>query len=166
MHYNYEGVRSHFHVLRFRIHFRQYRDRPVYFSCFMLPDLFSDVPRVSGPVFMFCAPRLLFGGNEGFDSNFHVLRSRNHFQRYKGRHIQFSCFALLDSFSTIPQASGPVFMFYASRLIFDGNESIGSVFMFCAPRLIFGVPRALDPVFKFCTHILIFRSTERVGSIF
>jgi hypothetical protein len=34
------GVRSIFHVLRFRTHFRQYRRRRVQSSCFALPDMF------------------------------------------------------------------------------------------------------------------------------
>jgi hypothetical protein len=35
------------------------------FSCFARPESFSAVLRASGPVFMFCAPRLIFDGTEG-----------------------------------------------------------------------------------------------------
>jgi hypothetical protein len=42
------------------------------FSCFVRPDSFSTVPGALGPVFMFCAPGLMFGGTEGVESRFHV----------------------------------------------------------------------------------------------
>jgi hypothetical protein len=67
-----EGVVSRFLVLRVRTHFRRYRRRRVPFSCFALPDLFSAVPRASDPVFMFCAPRLIFDGTEDVGSRFLV----------------------------------------------------------------------------------------------
>jgi hypothetical protein len=66
-----------------------------------------------GPVFMFCAPGLVFGGTEGVVSRIHVLRSRTHFGRYRGRRIQYSCFALPDSFGAVPSASVLVFIFCA-----------------------------------------------------
>jgi hypothetical protein len=106
-----EGVVSRFHVLRSRNLFRRCRVRRVLFSCFELPDSFSAVPRASGPVFMICAPRLIFGGTEGAVSQFHALRSRTRFRRYRGRRVPFSCFALADSFSAVPRESDPVFMF-------------------------------------------------------
>jgi hypothetical protein len=118
-----EGIGSHFHVFRSRTHFPRYRRRRVRFSCFALPksfstvsmhrvplscyalhDSFSALPRASGAVFMFCAPRLDFGGTEGVgfrfmfcapgvvfydtvgvESRFYVLRSMTHFRRYRGR---------------------------------------------------------------------------------
>jgi hypothetical protein len=68
--------------------------RRVWFSCYALPDSLGAVPRSPGPVFMFSAPGLIFGGTEGdspvfmfcatglnfdgtegFGSCFHVLRS-------------------------------------------------------------------------------------------
>jgi hypothetical protein len=74
-----EGVGSRLHVLRSQ-------------------NSFSAVPRAScpiflvlrartrfrcsegvGPVFKYCALRLIFGGTEGVGSRFHVLRSRTHF---------------------------------------------------------------------------------------
>jgi hypothetical protein len=70
-----EGVGSHFHILRSMTHYRRYRGRRVQFSCFALSDSFSALPREPGPVFMFCAFRLIFGGTEGNLSSFYVLRS-------------------------------------------------------------------------------------------
>jgi hypothetical protein len=106
-----EGVGSCFHILRYQTRFQWYRGRWVLFSRFALPGSFSAVPRASGPLFMFCAPGLVFVGAECVGSRFHVLRARARFQRYRGRRVPFSCFALPDSFSTVPSASGPVFMF-------------------------------------------------------
>jgi hypothetical protein len=123
-----EGVGSRFHVLRSRTHFRRCRVRPIPFSCAPLSDMFSAIPRASGPVFMSCAPRLIFDGTEGVGSNFHVLRSRTHFRRYRGRRFPFSFFQLPDSFSAVPSASGPVFMFCAPRLFFGCTECVGSRF--------------------------------------
>jgi hypothetical protein len=142
-----EGVKSRFHVLRSLTPFRQYRGRRVPFSCFALPDSFSTVPRrqvpsscfalpdsfeavqrASGPVFMFCAPELIFRGTEGVEFIFHVLRSRTHFHRYRGRQVPFSCFAHPDSFSAVPRSSGPVFMFCAPGLILSSIEGVGSRF--------------------------------------
>jgi hypothetical protein len=80
-----ECVGSRFHVLRARSRFRWYRWRRVPFSYFALPDSFSAVPRASGPVFMFCAPGLVFSGTEGVGNRFQVLRARTHFRRYRGR---------------------------------------------------------------------------------
>jgi hypothetical protein len=70
-----DGVESHFPVLLSRTLFRRCRVRRVPFSCFALPDSFSAVPRVSGPIFMLCAPGLVFGGAECVGSRFHFLRS-------------------------------------------------------------------------------------------
>jgi hypothetical protein len=157
-----EGVR--FSCFAPRTRFRQYRRCRAPFSCFVLPDSFSAVPRASSPVFFFCAPGLVFGINEGVRSRFHVLlsrtrfsailralgpvltfcasvfvfggidgvgsrflilRSRTRFQLYRGRRVPFSCFALPETFSTVPGASGVVFMFCAPVLIFGGTEGVG-----------------------------------------
>jgi hypothetical protein len=142
-----EGVLSWFHILLSRTCFRRSRGRQVPFSCFALPDTFSTVRRASGPVLMFCAPELIFDGIEdvGYRFNvlhsrtrfqryrgvwfrFHVLRARTHFRRYRGRRVPFSCFARHDMFSAIPRASGPVFMFCAFGLVFDGTEVVRSCF--------------------------------------
>jgi hypothetical protein len=132
-----EVVRFSFHVLRSRTHFRRYRGRRVSFLCFALPDSFLAVPRAFGPVFMFCAPEHVFGGREVDGSRFHVLCARAHFRRDRGRSVPFSYFALIDMFSAVRRASGPVFMFcepglgrrvpfsfFAPELIFSGTKGV------------------------------------------
>jgi hypothetical protein len=93
-----EGVGSRFYVFRSRTRFRRYRGRRVTFSCFACPDSFSAVPRASGPVFRFCAPRLIFDGSEVVEYRFTVFRARILFGRYLGCRVLFSCFTLPDSF--------------------------------------------------------------------
>jgi hypothetical protein len=123
-----EGGGSRFHVLRARTRFLRYRGRRVPVSGFARLDSFSAVPRASSPVFKFCVPELFFGGTEGVGSRFHVLRSRTRFRRYRGRRVKFSCFACPDSFSAVPRALGPFFMFCAHGLFFGGTEGVGSRF--------------------------------------
>jgi hypothetical protein len=123
-----EGVRSRFYVLRARTHFRRYRGRRVPFSCFALLDLFSAVRRASGPIFMFRVPELIFGGTKGVGSSFHVLRSRDHFWRYRWRRVSISFFALPDTLSAVPRASGLDFIFCSSGLVFGNTEGVGSRF--------------------------------------
>jgi hypothetical protein len=106
-----EGVGSRYLVLRARTCFCRYRARRVPFSWLARPDSFSAVPMASGPVFMFYAPGIVFGGAECVGSRFRVLRARTHFRRYRGRRVLFSCFALPDSFSAIPEAPGPFLCF-------------------------------------------------------
>jgi hypothetical protein len=179
-------VGSRFHVLRPRTRFRRYRGRRVPFSCFALPNSFSAVPRTSGPILMFCAPGLVFSGAGGVGSRFHVLHSRTHFRRYRGRRVKFSCFALPDSFSAVPRASGPVFMFCAPGLIFGCTVGVGSrlnvlrsrtrlrryrgrrfPFSCFARRDSFSaVPRVSGPVFMLCLPRLLFGRTVGVGSRF
>jgi hypothetical protein len=145
------GAYSHFLDLRSRTHFQQYRGRQISISCFARPDSFSAVPRASGPVFMFFMPGLVFGGIEGVGSRFHVLLFRTHlswyrgrrsrfhvlisrthfrspFPRYRGRRAPFSYFALSNSFSAVPRASGLVFMFCAPGYVFGGAEGVESSF--------------------------------------
>jgi hypothetical protein len=129
-----EGVASRFQVLCARTRFRQYRGRKVPFSCFALPDSFSVVPRASGPIFKFCASGLVFGGTEGVGSRFHFLRSRTRFRRYRGRRVSFSSFALPNSFSAVPRASGVVFMFRAPGLVFGGAMCVGYRFQVLCAR--------------------------------
>jgi hypothetical protein len=157
-----ECVGSHFHVLRYQTRFLRYRGRRPPFSCFACPDTFSEVMRASGSIFMFCMPKLIFGGTEGVGSRFqdfssdsfskvpsasgtvfmfcasrlifgctegvrsrfHVLRAWSHFRRYRGRLVQFSSFAFPDSFSAVPRASVPVFIFCAPGLVFGGTEGV------------------------------------------
>jgi hypothetical protein len=147
------GVRSRFHILCSRTRFRWYRGRQVPFSYLALPESFLAVPRASGPVFMFCAPIILFSrtggigscflmlrartrfdGTEALGSCFLLLRSRTHFRRYRRYRVQFSCFARLDLFSSFPRASGPVFMFCASGLVFGGTGGIEYRFLILRAR--------------------------------
>jgi hypothetical protein len=121
-----EGVRSRFHVLRARTNIRRKQGRRVPFSSFALLESFPEVASASGTVFRFCAPGLVFGGTEGVGTGFPVLRARTLFRRYRGRPVLFSCFALPNSFSAEPRASGPGFMFCAPGLIFSGTEGVGS----------------------------------------
>jgi hypothetical protein len=119
---------SRFHVLHPLTRFRRYRGRRFPISCFAPQESFSAVPRASGTVFMFCAPGLIFDVTGGVGSYFLVLRSRTHFRRYLGSKVPFSRFALPDSFSAVPGASGPVFKFSTPGFIFSGTESVGSRF--------------------------------------
>jgi hypothetical protein len=200
-----ELVGPRFHVLRSRTYFRRYRGRWVRFSCFALPYPFSAVSSVSGPVFMFYAPkpifsgidgvgyhfhvlrsRTRFGGTEGDGFCFHVLRSRTRFRRYRWRRVLFSCFALPDSFSTVPRALDPVFMFCAPGSVFGGSEGVVSRFHVLRSRTRFwryrqrrvpfscfavtdpfsAVSRESVPVFMFRAHEPVFNGTEGVGSHF
>jgi hypothetical protein len=136
-----EGIGSRSHVWRAQPHFRRCRVRRVPFSWFSRPFSFSAIPRAWGPVFMFCALDLIFGGTEGVGFRFHVsharscfqryrghglpftfLRARTHFRQFRGRRFPFSCIARPYLCSTVPRASGPVLMFCAHELIFGGNE--------------------------------------------
>jgi hypothetical protein len=93
-----EDVGNHFHVL------------------FPGP-IFVGTEGAPGLVFMFCAPVPVFDVIEDAGSRFHVLRFQTHFQRYRGRRVPFSCFALSDPFSTVSRASGSIFMFCAPALV-------------------------------------------------
>jgi hypothetical protein len=123
-----EGIHSSCNVVRAWTRFLRFGGRQVPFSCFPLPNIFSTVPSASGPVVMFCMPRIIFGGIEGVVSRFPV-------------------FVLPDSFSAVPRASLPVFMFFALGHVFGSNEGVGFHFrryrgrqvpFFCAPRFVFG----------------------------
>jgi hypothetical protein len=149
---NTGGVESRFYVLRARSYFRQYRGCRVPVSYFALPDSFSAVPRALGSVFMFCAPEIIFVGTKGVGSRLKVLRSWTRFRRYRGRRVPFSCFARPESFSAVPRASGPVFLFCAPGLIFSG-----AVFMFCAPWHVFGAVEGVGSRFR------VLRSRTRFG---
>jgi hypothetical protein len=74
---------------------------------------------------MLGAPRLFFDGTEEVRSRYHVLRSRTRFRRYRGRRVPFSSFVLPESFSTVPRALGPVFMFCPPGLFLGGTEGAG-----------------------------------------
>jgi hypothetical protein len=128
-------VRSRFLFLRYQTRLWRYRGRPILFSYFPPPDMFlarasvafssfalTDmllaVTRALSPVFMLCDPGHVFGGAEGVGSLFHVLRSRAHFWRYRGRLVPFSCFALPDSFSDGTVGVGSRFHVLRSRKCF------------------------------------------------
>jgi hypothetical protein len=181
------GVGSNFHVLCAQTLFRRYRGLRVPFSCFARVESFSKVPRASGPFFMFCALGLIFGGTIVVGSRFHVFRVRTHFRRYRGPRVQFfSCFVCPDSFSAVPMASRPVFMFCASGLVFGGTEGHGSRFhvlraqnlfrryrarrvpfsCFARPDSFSAVSRVLGPVSMFCAPVLVFGGTEGLESSF
>jgi hypothetical protein len=162
-----EGVRFRFHVLRSRTRFRRYRGRQLPFSCIARPYSFSAVPRGSGPVFIFCTPRLNFGGTEGVVSRFHVLRSRTRFRRYGGRRVPFSCFARPDLFSAETRASGPIFKLCAPRIISRGTVGVGSRFQVLRTRTHFlRYQGRRNRFFLFCAPGLIFGGTEGVRSRF
>jgi hypothetical protein len=138
------------------------------------------------PVFIFCAPGVISRGIEGVGSCFHVLRSWTRFRRYRGHKILFSCFASPYSFSAVPRASAPVFMFRAPGLISGGTEGVWSRFhvlrsrtcfrrclvrrvpfsCFARPDSFSTAPRATGPVFMFCTPRLVFSGIEGAGSCF
>jgi hypothetical protein len=118
---------------------------------------------------MFCAPGLDFGGTEGVGFRFHVLRSRTRFRRYRGRRVPFSCFALLDSISTVSMTSGPRFLFCAPGLIFDGTEGAGSRFLILRSRPVFsGIERIGSHfhVFRSHTHFRRYRRRQVPFSCF
>jgi hypothetical protein len=164
-----EGVGSRFHVLRARTCFLLYQGLRVPISCFVLLDLFTAVPRASGPVLIYCESGHVFCGTEGVLSIFHVLRARTRFRRYRVRRVPFSCFARSDSFLAVPRASGHVFIFCAPKLVFDGNEGVRSCFhvlharthfrryggrrlpfsCFARPYSFLAIPRESDPIFMF-----------------
>jgi hypothetical protein len=164
-----EVVGSRFHVLRSRTHFRRCRVRRVPFSCFACPYSFSKVPWASCPVFMFCAPGLVFGSTECVWYLFLVLRSLTRFRRYRGRRVPFSCLALPDSFSMVPRASGPVFMFCAPGLILRGTEGVGSLFHVLRTGLVFGVTESVGSrfhVYRSRTHFRRYRGRRVPFSCF
>jgi hypothetical protein len=111
-----ESVGSRFHVLCSLTHFRRCRVRRVPVPCFAHPNSFSTVLRASGPIFMFYAPGLIFGGVDGI------------FMFYAPR-VPFSCFKLTKSFSAVPRV-GPVFIFSTLGLVVGGTEGVGYRFLF------------------------------------
>jgi hypothetical protein len=78
--------------------FSAVRGRQVLFSCFVRRNSFSAAPRVSAPIFMFCAPEIIFGGTECVVSRFHVMRAQTRFQRCRVHRLPFSYFVLSDTF--------------------------------------------------------------------
>jgi hypothetical protein len=144
------------------------------------------VPMASGPVFIFCAVRLIFGGTEGDESRFHALRAQTRFRRYRVRWVLFSSFARPDSFLAVPRVSSPFFKFCAPGFVFVGTEGVRSRFhvlcsqirfrrcrvrrvpfsCFVFPVSFSAVSSASGPVFMFCSFGLVFSGAECVGSRF
>jgi hypothetical protein len=131
-----DGVGCRFHVLSMGTSFRRYRGRRFPFSCFALPNSLSMVPRNSGLIFMFCAPRLIFGGT-GVRSHFHVLHFQTRFLRCRVRRLPFSCFLRPDFFSAVPRAFDPVLKLPAPEHVFGGTEGAGSRFHILRSRTLF-----------------------------
>jgi hypothetical protein len=127
---------------------------------------FSAVSRASGHFFMFCSLGHVFGGTEDVGFLFHILRVRRHSRRYRGCWVLFSCFACPESFSAVPRASGPVFMFCMPGLIFGGSEGVGTRFHLLRARIHFRRCRASGPLSMFCGSGIVFGGTEGVGSRF
>jgi hypothetical protein len=93
---------------------------------------------------MFGALGLVFGRTESVSSHFNVLRTLIRF----GRRVSFSRFALTDSFWVVPMAPGPVFMFCAHGLIFDGTKGVGSHLHVLCSRTRFGRYRGSRVLFS------------------
>jgi hypothetical protein len=161
-----EGVGSRFHGLRARTRFRWYRGRRVPFSFFVLPNSFSAVWSATGPVFMFCALGIIFGGAEGVGSRFHVLPSRTCFRRYRGRRSRFHVFlarARFRRYRGVPSrldvlCSRTRFRRYRGRRV--------SFLCFVLPNSFSAVSRVSGPVLMCCAPGLIFDGIEGVWSLF
>jgi hypothetical protein len=117
-----EGAGSRFHVLRSQARFWWCGGRRV------LPDSFSTVSRVSHPVFIFCALRLIFVGSGGVGSRFHVLRARSPFGVTEGIGSRFHILLSRTSFFVVPRASAPLLIPYTPGLVFGGIEGGASYF--------------------------------------
>jgi hypothetical protein len=135
---------------------------------------------------MFCASKLVFGGTEGVGSRFHVLRAGTSLRWCRVRRVLLSRFSHPDSFSTLPRASGLVFMLSAPGFVFGVTEGVGSCFhvlraptrfrwyrgrrvpfsCLAIPDSFSTVPKASDHVFTFCAPGLVFGGTGGVGSRF
>jgi hypothetical protein len=141
-----EGVESRFHVSRSRTHFRQYRGRRFLFSCFALPDSFWAVPRLSGPVFIFCAP----------DSFSTVPRASG----------LIFMFCAVGAFLGGPSASGSVFMFCASELVFCDAEVVRCCFHILRSRIHFGRNRGRRVLYSFFALPDFFGVVSRASGLF
>jgi hypothetical protein len=116
--------------------------------------------------FHFSAPGLFFGGTVGVGSRFHVLRSWTCFRRFRERRVSFSCFLRPDSFSAVPRASCPFFMYCAPGLIFGGTEGVPSRFHFLRSRNLFRRYRRCMVPFSSFVPGFIFGGTVGVVSCF
>jgi hypothetical protein len=162
-----ESVGSRFHILHRRTRFRLFRWRRVAFSCYASPCAFLAVARASGPIFMVCAPGLVFGGFKGVVSGFHVLLSRTHFRRYRRRRVSFLCFALLGL--VFGGTVGACYRFHilCARTHFRRYLGHRVPFSYFARTNSFSaVSRASCPICMFCTPEVIFGGTYGVRSRF
>jgi hypothetical protein len=130
--------------------------------------------------------RTLFGGTECVGNHVHVLRARTHFRRYRGRQLPFSSFSRPESFSAVPMAWRPIFMFCVPVLGFDGTEGVGCRFHVLLARTRFrwyrgrpipfscfacsdsfsAVPRSSGPILMFCAPGIIIGGTKGVRARF
>jgi hypothetical protein len=180
-----EGVRSRFHALRSRTHFRRYRERRVPFSCFvpldsfsaiprasgavfqvLRPDSFSTILRASGPVFKFCAHGIVFGGTEGVESRFHIMCARNLFRRYRGRRHPFSCFARPDLFRRYRGRWSPFLCFARPDAFWRYRGRWSPFSSFACPDSFSAVPRVSGPIFMFWALGPISAVPRALGHIF
>jgi hypothetical protein len=83
-------------------------------------------------------PLFIIKLNEGVTFSFIVMRSRLAFGGTGGRRVQFSYFALSDSFLAVLRTSGRVFMFCATGVVFDGTEGAGFNFHVLRSQTHFG----------------------------
>jgi hypothetical protein len=161
-----EGVRSLCSFGGVGTRCRRYRGRRVPFSCFALPDSLSTVPRVAGPVFMFCVPGLVFCGTEGVGSRFNVLHARNSFGGTEGVRSHFNVLRTRTRFRR-NRGRRSLFHVLRSRTHFRRYRGQRVPFScFACPDSFFAVPRASGPVFMFSALGLVFGGTECVGSRF
>jgi hypothetical protein len=121
-------------------------------------------------IFMFCVHELVLGSTKGVrsrfhffasglglgaiehvESLFHILRSQIRSRQYRGRRGPFSCFALPDSFSTVPWAWGVPFSCFALTDSFPMvPRAYDTSFMFFALGHIFGGTKGV----RSCFHVL------------
>jgi hypothetical protein len=81
--------------------------------------------------------------------------------------MTFSSFALADSFSSVPRASGPVFIFLWVRTNFLRYRGHSVKFScFASPDSFSAVPMASGPVLMYCESGHVFCGTEGVLSLF
>jgi hypothetical protein len=134
-----EGVGSRLHVLSARTRFRRNRGR-------WRPNSFSTALGASGTIFMFSAPRVIFGGTEGVGPRFHVLRARTYYRRNRGRRVLFSCFPLPESFSAVTEGFRSLFHVTRAQTRFRRCRERRVPFSCLAlPYLFSAVPRASIP---------------------
>jgi hypothetical protein len=183
--YGTEGVESIFHFLRFQTRFRLYRRRWIQFFMFSSPGPTLVGTEGVESYFLVLRSQTVLGCTEGAVSRLHVLLSRTHFGQYWGRRVSFSCYGLLfscfalpDSYSTIPTMSSPVFfllpdsfsavpraptcIFNVLRTRFYFRRYRGRrvpFSCFALPDTFSTVPRASGPVLIFCAFRLVFDDT-------